>query len=156
MWFIGARGLVAQIQMDRSLFSSAGDSAILPSVRVDYSLGEFMIGFHETEHIILQEGFYQGSNNEFSTSRKDLDYLKISIQAFPNPSSSIVNIATKGDDLIQLMINNHLGELMHQVKCKRGARSISVDMHDLTRGIYFARIFTTKVSEGTTVKLIRQ
>ncbi len=156
MWIIEATSLVAQMQMDRFLVSSAGNSVVLSSAQLDYSLGEFMIGFYETENIVLQGGFHQGLNDKFSTSNLDLDPVNTSIQVFPNPTSGLVKITSPDDDLIHLSIRDQVGHFMRHIEVNRGSKSISIDMNNLTPGIYFISIITSKLSSNTTIKLIKQ
>ncbi len=156
MSMIGSLGLIAQIQMDRSLFCNAGGSVMLSNTQLDYSLGETMIGFHRAGNIMVYEGFHQGQIDDLSTAQRDLELANISLQAFPNPTSNDIHIALKDDDLIRLSIHNHLGELIRHVSLMRDSRNISIDMKSLAAGIYLARVFTTRTPAGFSIKLIKQ
>ena len=71
---------------------------------------------------------------------------------YPNPTSGIVNIQSKFTFFDELEVYNSFGEKMHIGLIKK--QETSIDMSELTSGIYFIRVFKnmTLLHQSTLIK----
>jgi len=77
---------------------------------------------------------------------------ELSLEIYPNPTSSVTNIIVKGSDQADIFILNSLGKLIREVKMTNELTSLSVD--DLNSGLYIIKIKDQNSDEVVSKRLL--
>jgi len=77
----------------------------------------------------------------------------ISLNIFPNPTTSIFTVSTTGDRMKEIRIYNILGELIYRSEIK--SQNTTIDLNMQAKGIYFVKVTDLDKNE-TTQKLVIQ
>ncbi len=155
LWVITSLELMAQIQMERTLFSSIGGSVNMSDYQIDYSIGEFKVGFHDMASYQVHEGFHQGQLDEISTSSDQVSLLDLGIRVFPNPTKEDLKIESKQFDITQFVLMDELGRILYEENDLPGSQSESISMETMPPGTYYLKLFTVDNPEGTVAKLVK-
>ncbi|MEM8898684.1 MAG: T9SS type A sorting domain-containing protein [Bacteroidota bacterium] len=111
-----------------------------------YSVGDLVISTARKNGVMLSQGFQQPIEISLTTSIKDFQE-KLSVRAFPNPSSGLLNLSITSElsstvecEILDLQGRSVLGK--REIAEVQG-ETIQWELHTLAAGQYFLRISTS-------------
>lgn len=133
-----------------TFFNSSSLVPQLNSYRTNNGWNGWVAGIAFTNDIYLDAGMKLSSNN---ISVKEVANSFSLGQAYPNPSSNVVNIAfdLKASNNVKVSILNLLGQEVINVaddKFAAGKNEVSVDVSNLNAGVYFYSMTVDGVSQA--------
>lgn len=135
------------------VIATAGKDLSAGEYRLSFTIGELAVTTLKPGPFILTQGFQQPPNLYLS----DINIhspLKIQLNAYPNPTTDVVNIIINGlphETLYKILVYNNFGqvvELSGQNIDLESGTLISIDLSAFARGSYFIRIFSVETSEA--------
>ena len=142
--FFFSQMICAQTDIINSPFltSSSGGEWATDNYNLCFSVGEIAIDTHTPQEIILTQGFHQESNYQITTLRPTLEQYKIMI--YPNPSQDIIHLNGDLNNDVDINLKDVKGRVVyHQLNIKIN-NNYSLDLRNLTSGVYFLEILITK------------
>lgn len=144
---------------DEPLYDAAQTTWVLEEVNLEDYIGEDDVTFRFvliTDGGLQMDGFYfddfsiaTDANQDGETGAGIETFNEKNINIYPNPTSTNLNIVTKGDIQIKhITIFNELGETVYSNNVNNALPSINVT--DLAEGIYFVELLNN--SNSTIVK----
>ena len=124
------------------LISSSGGEWVTDNYNLCFSVGEIAIDTHTPQDIILTQGFHQESTYQITTLIPTLEQYKIMI--YPNPSQDIIYLNSDLNNDVDINLKDVKGRVVyHQLNIKIN-NNYSLDLRNLTSGVYFLEILITK------------
>ena len=142
--------------LEQSVVSIGGAYLSNGDYSLAYTLGEVMITTYYTEEQILTQGFHQGFNVKMDPPVIPTSnfYGKV----YPNPVFNTLNIelVTEEDVEYKLALHDMSGRLLpvHSEQFKgKGHSKFTMDLSNLSAGIYFVRVSTKENPNVQTFKI---
>lgn len=123
--------------IDQWVIASQGDYVEAGSMSLSSTVGEVVVETEETPSLILTQGFQQ---SELNTVGIEIPEMNLSINAYPNPTTSEVVLELNSNDglNLDLQIINTQGQLVGKEKVDANAEHRQVlDFSSFTPGVYF-------------------
>ncbi len=140
----------AQPFLEQSVINSTGGSYTEVNTILSYNVGEAFTGTNEVAEIILTQGFLQ--THEEPTNIK-IPELNTTIEAYPNPVESTVNIKLLINDGISEQFNFKLvdnsGKILNNKEniLIHHKHSEMIDLSDFPSGNYFFIVSNKKIKK---------
>jgi hypothetical protein len=134
------------------VIASAGGTATNDSLNIDWTIGEVVIHTHESNNVLLTQGFHQPYLT--TTSLHSLPEYFGSIVAFPNPVSGIITVQLKFDQNHHVLIELHDlgGKQLWTTIVQTAEWQDSVDLSNFAAGFYYL-LFTIDHTYTHTLKI---
>tara|TARA_B100000965_G_C19477586_1_gene706995 strand:- start:114 stop:563 length:450 start_codon:yes stop_codon:yes gene_type:complete len=124
------------------LISSSGGEWVTDNYNLCFSVGEIAIDTHIPQDIILTQGFHQESNYQITTLRPTLEKYKIMI--YPNPSRDVIYLNSDLNNDVDVNLKDAKGRVVYRQLNIKINNNYSLDLRNLTSGVYFLEILITK------------
>lgn len=137
----------------QQVVSSAGGQGSGTNVQLSWTVGETMIETFAGTSAILTQGFHQ--SKLLVTAVKPLVYPGISLEVFPNPVTSALQLQVKGEEIPELMVRlfDMNGRVVHVEAVKAMPGMIS--MEKFTPGTYLLKVYSASDDPLKTFKVIK-
>lgn len=139
---------------ERQVIGSTGGFATTNSIQISSTVGETVVSTGTSNSIILTQGFQQPHGSAVGIDEPELG---ISIEAFPNPTSSILilDFNVSRQQIIEISLYDALGKSYTLPQSKlniSGNMQHQIDLSLIAAGNYFIRL---RNPEGTLDKSIK-
>lgn len=98
---IASTSLMAQVQLERQVVASGGQSASSANLQLDYTIGEAVVATHSSANLILTQGFQQPTQKPVGIAVPEWN---ADIKAFPNPTADAVILEVSSSDRLDLLV----------------------------------------------------
>ncbi len=134
------------------VIAPAGGEGSGNNMNIQWTLGEMMIETFEANDLILTQGFHQP--HLIVTSVEELPGYEISIDAFPNPTSDLVNIRINDESFagLQYKLFDSNGRLVDTNTLENSITKINLS--DKQPGVFFL-IVSKERKEIKTFKIVK-
>jgi len=142
---------------ERQVIGSAGGFSSSSDIQVSSTVGETVVGTSTSSTLILTQGFQQPS--EESLGIEDYE-TGLSINAYPNPASSIVNLELEAPYSMELSVQvldfngRPLATLIQNLKV-RGTSTQEIDFSNFASGNYFLLLTNKKGNLRQNIKILK-
>ena len=127
-----------------------------------YTIPATSLGYRLKANLLIinqDNGFVANSKSvQLLLNTKDLVKELDGVTFFPNPANTAINFSfnmNQASDL-NVVITNQLGQVvkeMQNISTTTGANQVTLDVHNLSNGIYNATIFTNSGKVSTTINV---
>lgn len=145
--------LYSGICYSQQVVSSAGGQGSGTNVQLSWTVGEPVIETFAGPSAILTQGFHQ--SKLLVTAINPLVYPGISLEVYPNPVTSALQLQVKGEDIPELMVRlfDMNGRLVYVETVEALPGMIS--MEKFTPGTYLLKVYSTSNDPLKTFKVIK-
>jgi len=139
--------------IDRTLLSNGGEPMENSQIRLNFSIGEPIVGLVGTGENTIDQGFWSGYIFLDAPSENDTNDDLI---LFPVPVVDILHIVPGENEVIGLRVFSLNGQqVMNRILTDNGPE-IQVNMTQLSNATYVARIFVRGENRARTFKIIKR
>lgn len=149
----------AQIGLEMHTISSASNSYSSSSIKLDWTIGELAaVTTISGNNYTLTQGLHQP--DKFTVGINDFELQNFSINLYPNPAVSQINldlIGNIGSDVV-IKIYDATGRIVipaHSVKLFQDITPTQIDVSTLAQGAYFIEISSENKNFRTAISFIK-
>ena len=145
--------------IERQVVASGGSFTSTANLQVSSTVGEVITATSSSANIILTQGFQQTSKEDESVSIKETT-LGLTINAFPNPTSEVVNLEIDAQKplVLELEMVDMLGK-KHQLSNSKlnisGRHAETINLSTFADGTYFLRLNEENGDFSETIKILK-
>lgn len=134
------------------LFTSSGDNFKNNDLELDWSIGEIMIETYSNADNSLTQGFHQ-PKYEVTTRIDKISKDNFEINIFPNPTSELINLQTKGS--VNQKLTYKLIDLQGKLLIEKSVKTTNeqINMSNLSQSIYLLKISTENGKQVSVFKI---
>jgi hypothetical protein len=144
----------AQINTEREVINSTGNTYKGETISLDYSVGEAIAGTIKCPTITLNQGFIQADETKVGVQ---MDGDNFSIEVYPNPTYDKVKLIISTSDValindMQIKLTGVNGNIIRNLQETNISKNFTkeIDMTDLPSGSYYISITNNSI-----IKLIK-
>lgn len=143
----------------RQLVASSGETTILGSYHLSYSIGETVIGTRSSINLTATQGFHQPErciSVEVETVSLSNDW---SIRVFPNPTSNELFLQWQGTGPIpsyETILFDASGQLLSVTIQENSPPKVPIDIRQLPAGAYALQLIINDSEQRQTIPFIIQ
>ena len=145
--------------LSRSVFASQGDAVVFENWTLDWTLGESFIETASSQNVIYTQGFQQ----PFLTTRRidtaeTLLKQSLDLVIYPNPVDALLYVHLNSDQGTKLFMSLYdvSGQLIKHSTILGSEGNMTVDVSDLSSGVYLLKFTNTEGSILETHRVIKQ
>lgn len=142
--------------LSQKVISNQGSSGTVNGITLDWTIGEPIVETVTTAAFIFTQGFHQPLlNSEILGINKEND---LSVVIWPNPVNYMLNININNHNESELILKlfGVRGRFIKQISANHLDTKISINVSDLSSGIYFLHISSSNGLSYETHKIIKQ
>jgi hypothetical protein len=152
----------AQLILHKSVIANGGASYSSPGLSADWTVGQTVVNQYTSSGLTITEGFHPIEAASVITPPLAVPAVKnniVSVSAYPNPTSSILNIAIVQNQpaTITIQVLDEAGGVVKNVITLPAQQSVNteVDMSSLSAGTYIIMV-NAGTKEAYTMKVVKQ